>query len=160
MMKGIIIIRREVGHRYLLFIKSPHLPMICILGKLEQNQGYLHNKILRFFTILWSSKIFSSVGEKEVALYLAFPALCTHLRGAIMAYVCLIRRKRPVCLSLVNPGDLQVYDFFQTLSLKHFLSVPHGVFQELSAYIWTSVWLGSCGWVLECFHLLLVHRYM
>lgn len=44
-MKGIIIIRREVGHRHLLFIKSPHLPMICVLGQLEQNQGYLHNKI-------------------------------------------------------------------------------------------------------------------
>lgn len=138
--------------------------MVCVVGELEQNQGYLHNKIPTFFTVLWSYKMFSSVGENEVASHLAFPALCTHLRGAIVAYVCLIRTKMlrmvALCLSFVNPGDFQVYDFFQTLSLKHFLSVPLGVFQELPAYIWTSVWLGFCACILECFHLLLVHRNM
>lgn len=52
MMKSIIS-RSDVGRRYgLLITTSRHLPAICILEKLEQNQGYLHNNILTFSRIL------------------------------------------------------------------------------------------------------------
>ena len=78
-MRGIIN-RSDRSHRYLLLIiKYQHLPMICNtcsdINKSEQNQGYLHNNILAFSRILWSFKLLSSVGEKEVALLLASPAL-------------------------------------------------------------------------------------
>lgn len=51
MMKGLII-RREVSPRRSLLIKYQHLPVIYILDKFEQNQGYLYNSILTSSRIL------------------------------------------------------------------------------------------------------------